>query len=443
MNSMISQQQDSFGSKTTSPVAAMEGINDFCEGFVAYQSRSVNVLKAADENPDSALANIYAGILWMFLERPEAPRKSRPYSDRAQRVGGLNEREAGLLAMLEAWQLHDYARVRATATALAAANPRDLPLLKIAQYHAFNAGDAADMLRLAKKGYPSNAHLAPMHSMLAFAYEQSHDLDKAEASAHNALDIDTTEPWAHHALAHVHLGRGSVKEGLQILTQSAPSWKNLNSFMFTHNWWHIALFDIAQGDVAHALHVYDDRCWGVQPEYSQDQIGTVSLLARLELAGMDVGERWQQLLPFLKTRSDDVIQVFLSLQYLYGLAKAKSPLANKLLELIRLQETQAQVPLDAQLWQDVGIPLAEALVAHANEQYEQSATLIASVRQQIWRIGGSHAQRDLFEQILLDARLRSGQWEAARKTLEHRKRWEPDSPILKQRLQQVYSQLSQ
>lgn len=440
---MTSQQTDSFGSTTTSPAGAMEGINDFCEGFVGYQSRSVNVLKAADENPDSALANIYAGVLWMFLERPEAPQKSRPYSDRAERVGNLNEREAGLLAMLKAWQMHDYNKVRAIANPLAEANPRDLPLLKIAQYHAFNAGDAADMLSLANKGFASNAHLAPMHSMLAFAYEQSHELDKAEAAAHNALDIDTGEPWAHHALAHVHLGRGTTEEGLHILTQSAPSWKNLNSFMFTHNWWHIALFDIAQGDVAHALQVYDDRCWGVQPEYSQDQIGAVSLLARLELAGMDVGDRWQQLLPFLQTRSDDVIQVFLSLQYLYGLAKASSPLATDLLELVRQQDTKTQVPRDAQLWREVGIPLAEALVAHADGQYERSAALIAPVRKQIWRIGGSHAQRDLFEQILLDARLRSGQWEAARKTLEHRKQWEPDSPVLEQRLQQVYSKLSE
>lgn len=440
---MTSQQQDSFGSTTTSPASAMDGINDFCEGFVGYQSRSVNVLKAADENPDSALANIYAGILWMFLERPEAPDKSRPYSDRAERVGGLNERETGLLAMLKAWQVHDYTKVRAIANPLANAHTGDLPLLKIAQYHAFNAGDAADMLSLANKGFASNAHLAPMHSMLAFAHEQSHDLDKAEAYAHQALSIDADEPWAHHALAHVHLGRGTTEEGLSILTQSAPSWKNLNSFMFTHNWWHIALFDIAGGDVTHALKVYDERCWGVQPEYSQDQIGAVSLLARLELAGVEVGDRWLQLLPYLQTRGDDVIQVFLSLQYLYGLAKANSSLAHDLLDLIRQQDTHPQVPRDAKLWGEVGIPLAEALVAHAEERYEQSAALMAPIRQQIWRIGGSHAQRDLFEQILLDARLRAGQWEAARKTLEHRRQWEPDSPILEQRLQQVYSQLQQ
>lgn len=439
---MTVQRFDSFGSPTSSPTQALAGINDFCEGFVGYQARSVNVLQTADENPDSALANIYAGILWMFLERPEAPVKSAPYSQRAAAVGGLNHREQGLLEILGAWQQHDYLKVRALADVLTGEYPQDLPLLKIAQYHAFNAGDAAHMLALAQKGLSANAHLAPMHSMLAFAHEQSHALDEAERAAEKALDIYADEPWAHHALAHVHLGRGTIAQGLKVLTNSAPSWQNLNSFMFTHNWWHVALFDIAQGDLRHALKIYDERCWGVQPEYSQDQIGAVSLLARLELAGVDVGDRWQQLRPFLETRGDDVVQPFLTLQYLYGLAKAGSPHAEDLLNLIRQQAHTPVVVQDTVLWQEVGIDLAEAMVAHANGFYDKAESLMAPIRGQVKRIGGSHAQRDLFDQLLLDARLRSGQWEKARNMLESRQRYEPDSPILKQRLNEVYSQLS-
>lgn len=435
-------QTDSFSSPTTSPPAAMAGINDFCEGFVNYERRSVNVLQSADDHPDSALANIYAGILWMFLERPEAPQKSQPYSQRARAVSGMNHREQGLLAMLEAWQQHEYNTVREIADTLTQAYPQDLPLLKIAQYHAFNAGDAAHMLKLANQALPANRHLAPMHSMLAFAHEQSNHLDEAERAAHQALEIHEHEPWAHHALAHVHLGRGTLDEGLAFLSASAPAWQNLNSFMFTHNWWHIALFDIAKGDVSNALKIYDDYCWGVEPEYSQDQIGAVSLLARLELAGMDVGDRWQQLRPFLETRYNDVVQPFLSLQYLYGLSRAGSPKAHVLLELMKQQCADPVVRADAALWQDVGILLANGLVAHAEENYAEAAQLIAPVRKQIWRIGGSHAQRDLFEQILLDARLRSGQWDLARKTLEHRRQWEADSPLLQERLQLVYARLN-
>jgi hypothetical protein len=211
--------------------------------------------------------------------------------------------------------------------------------------------------------------------------------------------------------------------------------------MFTHNWWHVALFELANGQVDTALKIHDQRCWGVQPEYSQDQVGAVSLLARLELAGVDVGNRWQELLPFLESRHNDVIQPFLTLQYLYGLAKANSPLADELLSLIRTQADTPQVRQDRGLWREVGIPAAQGMFAHARGDYEHAARELATVRSSLWRTGGSHAQRDLFEQVLLDARLRSSQWELARRMLEQRRQWEPDSPILRQRLNQVYQHL--
>lgn len=439
---MAMSTADSFGSLCTSPTAAMAGINDFCEGFIAYQPRAVNVLQTADDHEDSALANIYAGMLWMFLERPEAPSKSTPYSQRAEALSGLNEREVGLLSMLKAWQRYDFTQVLAIGETLCAAYPHDLALLKIVQYHAFNAGDAPRMLRLALAGESANAHQAAVHSMIAFGYEQSNEIALAEKAAHTALNINANEPWAHHALAHVHLSRGTTRNGLNILKASSDSWSELNSFMFTHNWWHIALFEIANGDVTKALSIYDERCWGVEPEYSQDQIGAVSLLARLEMAAVDVGDRWQGLRPYLETRDDDVIQPFLCLQYLYGLAKAESPSAQTLLALMQQQAEKPVVIQDKALWTQVGIPTANALMAHAQGDFEQAVLLLAPVRQQLWRIGGSHAQRDLFEQILLDARLRAGHWDAARKTLEHRKSWEPESPLLHQRLNEVYQQLN-
>ena len=439
---MTSHRTDSFGSLTSSPSTALQGINDFCEGFVAYQPRSVNVLQTADDHEDSALANIYAGMLWMFLERPEAPEKSRPYSERAQKLTGLNHREKRLLSLLGAWQNYDSAQVLLQGEALCREYPSDLPLLKIMQYHAFNAGKADLMLRLALNGESANAHLAAVHSMVAFGYEQSNQIDLAERSALKALNIDSHEPWAHHALAHVHLSRGTTREGLSILGDSSPSWANLNSFMFTHNWWHVALFEIANGEVAAALSIYDERCWGVQPEYSQDQIGAVSLLARLEIAGVDVGNRWQALRPFLESRDNDVIQPFLCLQYLYGLAKAESPAADSLLLLINAQVEQPIVRQDLRLWEEVGIPAAAGLLAHARGDYETSAQKLSQVRSKLWQVGGSHAQRDLFEQVLLDARLRAGHWVQARSMLEQRKQWEPESPLLHRRLNAVYEHLN-
>ena len=67
--------------------------------------------------------------------------------------------------------------------------------------------------------------------------------------------------------------------------------------MYTHNWWHLALFliDLDRGDEALAL--YDARVGRVEG-FSEDQINAVSLLARLELRGVDVGDRWADVAPY-------------------------------------------------------------------------------------------------------------------------------------------------
>jgi hypothetical protein len=65
-------QADSFGSPTTTTAdEALAGINDFAEGLIAYQPRSANVLKAADEHPESALANISRVFSGCFLKVPK------------------------------------------------------------------------------------------------------------------------------------------------------------------------------------------------------------------------------------------------------------------------------------------------------------------------------------------------------------------------------------
>ncbi len=433
----MSKHEDCFGAPVSCEGDALAGVDDFVDGFVRYQTKATRVLNVADALPDVALPNIYAGMLWMFLERPEAPDKAAPYIQRALACKTLNDRERGLRELLISWQAYDLTKASGIADQLLDTYPQDLSTLKLAQYHLFNAGDSQGMLRVAYKCRNTLTEQAPLHSMLAFAHEQCHQIENAERAANRALTLDANEPWAHHALAHVHLSRGSIAQGKQILQTVAAGWTDLNSFMFTHNWWHLAVFEIAEGELQTALDIYDQRCWGVQPDYSQDQIGAVSLLARLECAGIDVGDRWKSLKPYLETRADDVVQPFLSLQYLYGLCRSQSNQADVLLALIKQQATEPVVVQDAELWQTVGIPAAEGVVAHARGDYQGAIECLTKVRGRLWRIGGSHAQRDLFNLLLLDATLRAEQWQLAHDLLQQRRQWEPENPLLANRFTEV------
>lgn len=56
-------------------------------------------------------------------------------------------------------------------------------------------------------------------------------------------------------------------------------------------------------------------------------------------------------------------------------------------------------------------------------------------------IGGSHAQRDLFEQIYLAALLRDGHWVIAQRLLEQRRAVDPDNVPVNLTLASVYEHL--
>lgn len=434
--------QDALGNEvTTSDPAALAGIDDFVSGFLGYEKKAGNVLGAADANPESVLANVYAGFSWMFLEAMGAHRKAAQYLLRAQAaIAGANQREALLVEQLAHWVANDIPRVQAIGDEIVSRWPTDLASVKLHQYFSFNRGDAPSMLRIAEAALPANAGNPHIHGMLAFGYEQMHRIPEAEAAARRALSLKTKEPWAQHALAHVMLSSGRTREGVEFLGEASRTWVELNSFMYTHNWWHKALFHISLGDEQAVFDAYDNHVWGIEPDYSQDQVGAVSLLARMEVAGMDVGNRWEDVAAHLKSRARDTLQPFLTLQYLYGLARAERAEADELMAAIEERAASA-TGFDTVVWREVALPAARGMLAHARRDHAAAARWLSVANPRLQEIGGSHAQRDLFGQLLLDAHMKTGNYAVARQMLEMRRTWDPDGVPLQRMLAEAEGHL--
>lgn len=418
---------------TTDPTTR-QGLDDFIGGFLGYQPRAERILATADADPGSALANAFAGLLLMFSESPEGPALAEKYHQRAAHAA--HPRAQLYLGVLQAWIKDDLDQVLHLSENLLDRYPRDLFAAKLNQYLEFNRGNWPALLRIGLKATAGAPDIAHSHGLLAFAYEQCHLLEDAEASALQALRLQPSEPWAQHALAHVMLTKGRIEEGTVFLESVTHHWDGLNSFMYTHNWWHLALFYLARGEDQRVLEIYDQHVWGILPEYSQDQVGAVSLLARLELAGINVGERWQALAPYLQRRVCDTVQPFLSVQYLYGLARAGKPEADRLLATLR------QYSFDARpVWGEVTLPLAKGLLAHARGDWQQSLAQLTIALPRLNEIGGSHAQRDLFALVELDARVKAGDWLGAQQTLELRRRYDGWDVPTNRSLVRVYEAL--
>ena len=398
-------------------------------------------LTAAEKDPENCLANAYSALCCMFAESRDASELARPYIEKAEAAAaGATRSEQMTAAVVRAWVDGDIPRTLTLSHEVAAEFPRDLPIVKQAQYHYFNLGNPAGMLAIAEQVLERNSDVPYIHGMSAFAYEQSHLLEDAEAEARKAIAMKRKEPWAHHALAHVLITQGRIREGVDFLTDVSDTWSDLNSFMVTHNWWHLALNYIAQGRYVETLKLYDDHVWGVNKVYSQDQIGAISLLMRLELVGVDVGDRWEDVGEYLKPRVADFVQPFLTMQYLYGLARANLPETDQLMD--NLSGFAATAPaLTREAWGEVCLTACHGLLAHARGDYETAFRKMTVAVPRILEIGGSHAQRTLFDQVLLDSMIRTGRYAQAQQTLERERAHCPNSTPINAALVDVYRQL--
>lgn len=256
---------DSLGNAVTlyAP-CSLDAVNDFFEGLITCEARVVNILQVAQIDA-SPLVQACCAALHLFAESGQAQANAAPFITRAQAAltdQAVSPRERGFVAAVSAWAAGDLARAMELHEQQAQEFPRDLASIKLGQYHLFNAGNSPGMLRLALHGLSASADLPQIHGMAAFAWEQCHLLQPAEAAARRAIAMLHREPWAHHALAHVLLTQGRLQEGLDFMQSASPTWTGLNSFMLTHNWWHLALFALEFGQTQEVLALYDQRVWG-------------------------------------------------------------------------------------------------------------------------------------------------------------------------------------
>lgn len=121
-------------------------------------------------------------------------------------------------------------------------------------------------------------------------FPQMDRLEEAEPIAREGCRLakDGKEPWAQHAVAHVMDAQGRVDEGIRWMEGWSSTWEDCNSFMYTHNWWHLSLFHLDRDDIGQIMPLYHKNIWGICKESAQDQVGAISLLWRLELRDIPV-----------------------------------------------------------------------------------------------------------------------------------------------------------
>ena len=150
-----------------------------------------------------------------------------------------------------------------------------------------------------------------------------------------------------------------------------------------------------------------------------------SLLWRLDFLGVDVEDRWQKLADTCETRIGDMGLGFTTTHDMMALAMAgRDQAAQNLLAALR-EHVASNDDYTAENLDCVTIPVCEAIVAYACKNYGTARQILSDSRDEFFRDGASHAQRDVYVQAMIESALRGGEMELARALLGARLETKP------------------
>lgn len=251
----------------------------------------------------------------------------------------------------------------------------------------------------------------------AFAHHETNQLNKAMELAQRSLDINLTNAVASHSMTHVHFERGDASSGEDFLSSWLQAF-DAPASSYVHLSWHLALFELAQGKYQETLNRYEKY---IRPSVVAESMAALndsaSLMWRLQIyGGSPPPKSWEEVLPLASPAVGLPGAAFRDAHAALAFAgsgdhEAMTKMTSRLREAAEKGDSFAR---------EVVLPLVQGIEAFAQENYIESVRLLEPVFPQLVRVGGSHAQREVFEDTILEAYIRAEQFEKAEDLLNVR-----------------------
>lgn len=420
---------------TASNQEAVDAFDAAVEEFLA-QGRDAAKIAARLEaiGPDMVLGHCLRGYFNCFGARPRnAPVALECLAAAKALSGAANDRERLHIEALSAWCAGEIRRANAAWEAILVDHPHDLLAIKLANVMHFYVGDLKPMLHSTARVMPRWSESVPGYGYLlgcrAFSFEENGDPATGEPIGRRAVELNESDIWAGHAVAHCLETMGRRAEGISWITAHAEAWRKRGPFA-NHLWWHRSLHYLELERYDEVLAAFDTEFWPGPSEDNTDISNASSILMRLAMLGVDVGDRWTSVAEVSAGRVDECVRPFNDLHFIMALAKAgRLGEADQMVANLReLARTKAGTPASAgDVARDAGLPVAEAIVAFARGQYASVVETMMKVRYDMVPLGGSWAQRDVWIRMLINAAMADGQDGLARALLAERVADQPTS----------------
>ncbi|MEM6305338.1 MAG: tetratricopeptide repeat protein [Pseudomonadota bacterium] len=394
--------------------------------FLAHSASTPTHLGATLEaEPDFAMGFAAKGLFSLLMGRAEmweVAEEARRMAHAARKESPVTRREEWFITALDRWLADSPTGAVAAMEEILEQHPYDSFGAKVCHAIRFILGDGRGMRASIERVLPAHDCNHPLRGYMmgchAFTLEETGEYERAEREGLHGLIHAPDDAWGLHAVAHVHDMRSEPDLGIRLIENHTSAWEGSNNFRY-HVWWHKALLHLDRGEVDIALALYDAKVRIEKTDDYRDISNATSLLMRLELEGRDVGDRWEELGALAENRIDDGCVVFADLHYQLALAGAGKREGMRAMTARFARDAGGLGDMAARVTHP-GVAALAGLNAFAEGRYGEAFQNLAAARPQMQCIGGSHAQRDVFERMTVDAGIRAGHFAAAETILMDR-----------------------
>jgi hypothetical protein len=252
---------------------------------------------------------------------------------------------------------------------------------------------------------------------LGWSKTEAGDVVSGRAITERGYALKPENAGAAHAVAHALFEQGEPWEGRAFLTNWLPA-NDRTSFLQGHLAWHLALIALEEGDADGALDIYERHIKPAGRPYPPLNIytDTASLLWRLSLAGKTgLKSHWQDVAAYGDRYFPKAGAHFADVHHALVAATTNAEaLQTRLMEMEARQAGGKLAPGPS------AIGLGRGIAAFAAGDHDNAVRILAPLMPELVRIGGSHAQRELWEDTFIVACLRAGRGSGATRLISDR-----------------------
>jgi tetratricopeptide (TPR) repeat protein len=378
--------------------------------------------EAIDLDEGFAAAHGCLAFLHMTRARPEEAKESAKRG--LELVDGITDRERHHIEAVDLWANGKGTDAVRLAREHLAEYPRDAVLMRLAQRLYMLGCSGAGVQHFPPALFAMMNEVAPhcgddwaFLGQYAFAHHEMGIIDKAMELAQRSLELNPGNAVAAHSVTHSYFEWGDAASGGNFLSNWLEGFDPRATY-HVHLSWHQALFELALGRYQEALQLYED--W-IRPTCIARNISglsdSASLMWRLQIYGKEAppmpwDEVKEQATPAATRPGPAFRDAHAALAFA---ASGDRELMDQMIDRLRTNAENGNI-----FAREIILPMAQGIDAFAQGDYSTSVDYLEPVFPQMTRIGGSHAQREVFEDTLLEAYLRAEQFDKAEAMLQER-----------------------